>query len=190
MFPNVAPTHRLRPALDWDRREGYLVAFSCDAISELVIVGEAVCERGEAADFGELFLSNGHDCSEGKIDRFEALGLEHLAPEIGINGDGFPLHGKGGWVREEVETVDEADLIFDFRFWIFDWWRLRTGNSARLQLNGTPHPDPLPIGWGEGILRFVKRGNEVGEEIGRDADVGVADDEGVVFGEAFEFDEL
>jgi hypothetical protein len=62
-------------------------------------------------------------------------------------------------------------------------------------MNGTPLPDPLPIGWGEGILFIValpsvKRGDNVCKEIGRDADVGVADDEDVVFCEAFELDEF
>ena len=38
--------------------------------------------------------------------------------------------------------------------------------------------------------RFVKRSDDVCEEIGRDANVGITDDEDFVFCEAFEFDEF
>jgi hypothetical protein len=37
------------------------------------------------------------------------LRLKDLAPEIGVDGNGFPLHGGSGWVGEEVEAINEAD---------------------------------------------------------------------------------
>ena len=114
MFPYGRPTHRLGPALDRNCGEGDAITFSRNAISQLVIVSEAIGESSESADFCELLFAGGHDCAESEIDGFEALRLKDLAPEVGINGDGFPLHGDSGWVGEEVKAVNEANWIFDF----------------------------------------------------------------------------
>src|SRR5262249_1617266 len=131
--------HWFGPAFDGNGRERNAVAFSGDAISELVIIGEAIGEGGETADFGESLFAGGHDCAESRIDWFEALCLEDLAPEVGVDSDSLPMHGGSGRVGKEVEAVNEAD-----------------GGRGCRGGRRTRHPGLLPIGWGEGVLATVK----------------------------------
>ena len=81
-----------------------------NAMAKLVIVSEAIYQRGEAADFFEQFAAGEHDRAEGEIERFEAGSLQHLAPKIGVDGNGLATHGDRRGICQPVKTIDQADF--------------------------------------------------------------------------------
>src|SRR5262245_35654129 len=117
-----------------------------------VAVGSEDGFAGEGAgDFG------GGDSSDGEGDRggTGASGWRAVAADAIDGGQAFPEAGEEG-----VATGVEG------------------GHRGHKALAATPHPGPLPIGWGEGEARV-----EGGEEINCG---GAADDAFVVLGPGFE----
>ena len=110
MRPDFAPALRPLAALDDHGAQLDAVAALGDLVAELVVVGEVVHERAEAADLIELLPARRHHRAEGEVQRLERAGLEHLAPEVRVHGHGLPLHRERGRVREGVEAVHEASL--------------------------------------------------------------------------------
>jgi hypothetical protein len=146
--PDLAPVHRRRQAIHDDGTEGDALAGDAhDAVAELEVVREIIRERLEAADFFKLRAAGDHDGTEGEVERLQACTLQHLAPEIGVNGDGLPAHGERGRIGEAIKTVHEAD------FGVAQW------------------------------------SDDVQQKIGGDEDIGVADDDDVVFGLALQLNE-
>ena len=74
--------------------------------------------------------------------------LQDLAPEIGVDGDGFPAHRGRRRIGEPVKTIDQTDFF------------------------------------------IPQRGDDVGQKIRRDAHVGVADEDQIVFRQPFELDKF
>ena len=84
-----------------------------------------------------------------------------MAPEIGVGGDGFPSHGSRGRIRQPIKAIHQADG--------------RARHSVRT------------VG-GQRTARatfIAQRRNDIGEEIRRDAHVGVADENQIVLREFF-----
>jgi hypothetical protein len=79
-------------------------------MAELVIVSQAIGQGFEAANMPELLASGGHDSSQRKIERLQSLGLQNLAPEIRIDGDGFPLHRECRGIGKTIETIHETNI--------------------------------------------------------------------------------
>lgn len=110
MVPDFAPAHGMGPAFDNYGADFEFVTAPADAVAELIVVGEAVGESFEATNFAELLATDEHDRAEGEIHGLEGAGLEDLAPEIDVYGEGFPGHGASGGVCQDVERVYEAGL--------------------------------------------------------------------------------
>lgn len=110
MRPDFAPALLALAALDDDGAQFDAVAALRDLVAELVVVGEVVHQRAEAADFIELLPARRHHRAKGEVERLERAGLEHLAPEVRVRRHGLPLHRERGRVGERVEAVHEAGL--------------------------------------------------------------------------------
>ena len=108
--PDFAPALLPLAALDDHGAQLDAVAALGDLIAELVVVGEVVHQRAEAADFIELLPARRHHRAEGEVQWLERAGLEHLAPEVRVHRHGLPLHRERGRVGERVEAVHEAGL--------------------------------------------------------------------------------
>ena len=108
MFPDITPVHRRVPTFHDDGAKRDAMAALRDAMAELIIVREAIRQCGEAADFFEQFAAREHRRAEGEVERLEAGGLQNLAPEIGVDGNGFPTHGGRGGIGQPVKTIDQA----------------------------------------------------------------------------------
>src|SRR5207245_3409326 len=80
MFPHGDPTHRRRPALDDHGRNRDAIAVSRNAIAQLVIIGEAIHQGFESADFIEWFARHGHYCAQSEVERPKTFCLKNLAP--------------------------------------------------------------------------------------------------------------
>ena len=42
-----------------------------------------------------------------KSGAFRVVGLQHLAPEIGVDRDGLPIHGRGTGIGQAVKTIHQ-----------------------------------------------------------------------------------
>ncbi len=111
MRPDLAPVHRRRQAIHDDGTKGdALAGDSHDAVAELKIIGEIICERFEAADFFKLRAAGDHDGAESEVERLEACALQDLTPEIGVDGDGLPMHRERRGIGEAIKTIHEPDF--------------------------------------------------------------------------------
>ena len=108
MFPDVAPVHRRVPTFHDDGAKRNVMAIFGNTVAKLVIVRQTAGQRAEPADFFEQVAAREHDRAEGKVERLEAGGLQNLAPEIGVDGNGFTTHGGRHGIRQPVKTVDQA----------------------------------------------------------------------------------
>ena len=79
-----------------------------NAPPQLVIIGQIIRQRGEAANPLQHRRRHGHDRPQREIDRPQAARLQDLAPKIGIDGDGLPAHGGVGGIGQPVKTVDKT----------------------------------------------------------------------------------
>ena len=77
-------------------------------MAELVIIRQTAGQRAEPANFIDQFPAREHDRAEGKIERLEAGGLQNLAPEIGVDGNGFTTHGGRHGICQPVKAIDQA----------------------------------------------------------------------------------
>ena len=82
-----------------------------DAMAELVIIRQTVRQRGETADFSKRLSPDENRRAQRKIERLQALRLQHLAPEIGVDRDGFPAHRGRRRIGEPVKTIHERDFV-------------------------------------------------------------------------------
>ena len=105
MPPDFAPVLRCIPTLDDYGRKNHAPPSFGDPVSELVIVRQKIDERVETADGFKLLAGGRHDRSEREVERLDAPGLQHLAPEIGVNRDGFPLHRQCCGIGQLIKTV-------------------------------------------------------------------------------------
>src|SRR5262245_59094938 len=108
MSPHLPPPHRVRPTFHYHGREDDSVAPASDTVSQLIIVGQIVCQHFEAADLLQLLSSRHHHGAKGEIKRYECLGLQYLAPKIRIYCDGFPAHCERARISKAVEAVDQS----------------------------------------------------------------------------------
>ncbi len=76
-------------------------------MAQLVIVGQAIRERLEAADFLQQSAPRCHDGAERKIQRLETSGLKHLAPKIGIDCYCLPAHGERRRISQAIKAIDQ-----------------------------------------------------------------------------------
>jgi hypothetical protein len=78
-------------------------------ISELEVVREIVGQRFEAADLVQVGATSDHDGAECEIKGLHGSALQYLAPEIGVDRDGFPMHRDRGGICQTIEAIDQAD---------------------------------------------------------------------------------
>src|SRR5688572_7177079 len=109
MPPDFKPALWRFPALDDHRREDDASPLPDNQVAELIVVSQKISEGLETANGFEALTRRGHHRAESEIQRLEALCLEYLAPEIGINGDGLELHCERDRVVEAVKTVHQAN---------------------------------------------------------------------------------
>src|SRR5262249_2699510 len=86
MLPNFPPRPWRIPTLDDDRAKGNAMPAPRDAMTQLIIVRQAIFQRRKPPAILNQLPTGGHYPTEGEIQGFEALGLQHLAPKIGIDG--------------------------------------------------------------------------------------------------------
>jgi hypothetical protein len=64
----------------------------------LEIIGEVIGQSTKTADAYQRGAANEHGGTEGEIHRSQHPRLQHLAPEVGIQGGGLPFHGGVGGI--------------------------------------------------------------------------------------------
>jgi hypothetical protein len=111
MLPDLRPVHRRVPTFHDDGAERDALAVLENALAKLVIVGQTIGEGFEAADFPKVFPAQQNRRAEGKVERLQGLRLQDLAPKIGVDGDGFPLHRGRGWIGKAVKAIHQADFF-------------------------------------------------------------------------------
>ncbi len=150
MLPDRRPAHRSGPAFNDHGRKRNAIATSRNAVAQLVVVGQAIHQRLEPANLGEPLAAHGHHRAQGKINRLEAPGLQHLAPEIRIDGDDLPPHRQRGRVCEAVEAVHQSRLRL-----------LQRGDHLRQAIRRHAH-----IGVADdhdGVLRLARQLHQLGD---------------------------
>ena len=83
-----------------------------EAMADLKIVGETIDQRFESANLVQRFSSQKDGGAEREVERLQGLRLQDLAPEVGVDGHGFPLHGGGGGIAQAIKTMRQGNPFF------------------------------------------------------------------------------
>ena len=108
MLPNRLPAGGRFPAVHHRARKLDPPARPRDVPPQFIIIRQIIRQRREPADLPQRGRGHGHDRAQRKIHRAKAAGLQHLAPKIGVDGDGLPAHGGRGRVGQPIKTIDKA----------------------------------------------------------------------------------
>src|SRR5688572_31542175 len=109
MLPDLAPAHRRGPTFHCDRTQFNAIVAPSEPLPELIIIGKVIHQRLEAADCGKLLPSHGHYGAERKIQFPKTCALQHLAPEICVDGNGFPTQRQRRGIGEGIEAIHRSE---------------------------------------------------------------------------------
>src|ERR1700746_3336151 len=88
--------------------ELYVIAVSCDAVSQLEVVAKVIDQGFEAADAREIFLARRHHGAEHEVDLAAEPIDEHTRGEIGAVTHDLETRGKRPVGESAIQARDAA----------------------------------------------------------------------------------